>query len=60
MNGSDLIKKVSDNTVLFRTKMTSAGFNIIVSKLTARLKIKTPSILVHDKSNCGLFFGITG
>lgn len=29
MNGSDLIKKVSDNTMLFRTKMTAAGFNII-------------------------------
>jgi len=28
MNGSDLIKKVSDNTMLFRTKMTAAGFNI--------------------------------
>ena len=39
MNGSDLIKKVSDNTMLFRTKMTAAGFNIIVSKLTASLKI---------------------
>lgn len=29
MNGSDLIKKVADNTKLFRTKMTAAGFNII-------------------------------
>ena len=40
MNGSDLIKKVSDNTVLFRTKMTAAGFNIIVSELTASLRFK--------------------
>lgn len=29
MNGSDLIKKVADNTKLFRTKMTAAGFNVI-------------------------------
>ncbi|KAJ7392226.1 hypothetical protein OS493_013602 [Desmophyllum pertusum] len=29
MNGSDLIKKVAENTKLFRTKMTAAGFNII-------------------------------
>ena len=31
MNGSDLIKKVTENTSLFRTRMTAAGFNIIVS-----------------------------
>lgn len=29
MNGSDLIKKVSENTKLFRKKMTAAGFHII-------------------------------
>ena len=33
MNGSDLIKKVADNTKLFRKKMTAAGFHIIVSML---------------------------
>lgn len=29
MNGSDLIKKVTQNTNLFRTRMKAAGFNII-------------------------------
>lgn len=29
MNGSDLIKKVAENTKLFRKKMTAAGFHII-------------------------------
>ena len=33
MNGSDLIKKVTQNTNLFRTRMKAAGFNIIVSKI---------------------------
>ena len=31
MNGSDLIKKVQENTTLFRSRMTAAGFDIIVS-----------------------------
>ncbi|XP_073234685.1 2-amino-3-ketobutyrate coenzyme A ligase, mitochondrial-like [Porites lutea] len=29
MNGSDLIKKVQENTTLFRSRMTAAGFDII-------------------------------
>ncbi|CAH3045383.1 unnamed protein product [Porites lobata] len=29
MNGSDLIKKVQENTTLFRSRMTAAGFDVI-------------------------------
>ena len=44
MNGSDLIKKVADNTKLFRTKMTAAGFNIIVSNLSQSMKNKYSNV----------------
>lgn len=32
MNGSELPKKVAENTRLFRTKMTQAGFSVAVSQ----------------------------
>lgn len=31
MDGSELIEKVTQNTKLFRSRMTAAGFHIIVS-----------------------------
>ena len=37
MNGSELIRKVAENTTLFRTKMTEAGFTVSVSRTDVRL-----------------------
>ena len=34
MDGSELIEKVAQNTNLFRSRMTAAGFHIIVSDCT--------------------------
>ena len=41
MDGSELIKKLAANTELFRTKMTAAGFNIIVSRRSSVLGLSS-------------------
>ena len=61
MDGSELIEKVTQNTNLFRSRMTAAGFHIIVSncKKNSKYCISSPIspviFSVFDTEICEIF-----